>query len=579
MNRAAPTGDKTPREGRFLLALAFAAPAVLALAAGWLAPNHYPPRTSFHIVAFAFAALGLFGAARLAWPQPLVRTRVVWIAVPIVALIGLLWLAGRIAYGGDAFLSALFVAGAALAWWLGANSEATGQRTPPVVVFAWIVVAAAALSVAIIHLQWLRMESVLGIFAAERGPDMRPYSNLAQPNHLSSLMIMATALALLLRARGRLGDIGCVTLVAWFAWGLTLSESRSGLLSALCLAVLAVVKGRSAPGVPAARWIGVWLALLFALAFAWPSINEALYLESPRGAMIARDSSRQVIWKQCVAGIEAAPWLGYGWRQSTVGQKVGAESVDGWQAADYAHNLLLDLMLWVGVPLALLMAAAALAWLVRRFVRLRGDVEVLLFASILPVLVHSMFEFPFAYSYFLFPVSWTLALLARTQYARLGAPRIAKAGRMRAPVAVLLAFFAASCAVVLVEYLQAEEDYRVMRFELRRVGRTPDGYAAPNLIVLTQLDELLKLGRIVPRPGMPESEIARLHQGSRSFNWATLHLSYAVALALNGNAPLAQSELRLLHADYGDEAYAQAREIWLSQQRQQYPQLASVHLP
>jgi O-antigen ligase len=576
MQHGGPTGEETPREGRFFLALVFGALASLALAAAWLAPNHYPPWTSFHGEAAAFAALVLFAAARVAWPQPLVRTRVAFPVAAVLALIATQWLAGQIAYRGDAYLSALYVAGAGLAWWLGANSESLRTRTDPVIWFAWIVVLAAAVSVVIIHLQWLRMENALGIFAAERGPDFRPYSNIGQPNHLSTLMIMATALAVLLNARGRLGDAGCVALVAWFGWGLVLTESRSGLLSALCLAVLACSKGRRQPGVPAPRWALLWVALLFAMALSWPTINEALYLESPRGAMITHDSSRQVIWKQCLAGIQASPWVGYGWRQSAVGQKVGALVVDGWQASDYAHNLFLDLLLWVGVPLGVLVIIGAVAWLARVFLRLRGATEVLLFATILPLAVHSMFEFPFAYSYFLFPAAWMLAVLARKQSLRLGVANVRS--RLRLPVAAGIALFAVAAGAAASDYMQAEEDYRVMRFELRRVGRTPDNYASPDLAVLTQLGELLKLGRMVPRPGMPAADIARLRQGTRSVNWANLHLAYVLSLALNGQPRLAESELRLLRSDYGEEAYAQAREIWQAQLHQ-YPQLAAVRLP
>ena len=57
MTDGSPSGEKTPRTGRFLLALAFATLASLALAAAYLAPNHYPPWTSFHSEAAGFAAL------------------------------------------------------------------------------------------------------------------------------------------------------------------------------------------------------------------------------------------------------------------------------------------------------------------------------------------------------------------------------------------------------------------------------------------------------------------------------------------------------------------------------------------
>jgi hypothetical protein len=129
-----------------------------------------------------------------------------------------------------------------------------------------------------------------------------------------------------------------------------------------------------------------------------------------------------------------------------------------------------------------------------------------------------------------------------------------------------------------VDYLKAEEDYRVMRFELRNVGRTPDGYETPNLLLLTQLDELLKAGRIVPRPRMPESELTRMREVSRHFAWATLQLKYAVALALNGQPQMAEHEMHLLRSIYGDGSYEQARQMWRDMQAQ-YPGLATVRLP
>jgi hypothetical protein len=117
-----------------------------------------------------------------------------------------------------------------------------------------------------------------------------------------------------------------------------------------------------------------------------------------------------------------------------------------------------------------------------------------------------------------------------------------------------------------------------MRFEMRHVGRTPEGYEAPQLVLLTQLGEMLQLGRVVPREHMPREEIERLHEGTVRFGWATLHLAYAMALAMNGEPQQAERELRLLHATYGDEAYATARWLWAGMQ-QQHPEMAAVRLP
>jgi hypothetical protein len=89
---------------------------------------------------------------------------------------------------------------------------------------------------------------------------------------------------------------------------------------------------------------------------------------------------------------------------------------------------------------------------------------------------------------------------------------------------------------------------------------------------------MLKLGRLVPRAGMPAQDIERLRVGSACFGWATLHLSYAVSLGLNGQAGQAARQLALLRAVYGKESYSQARRLFL-ESRQRHPELAAVEVP
>jgi hypothetical protein len=576
MIQALPQGMRTPRKGRFLWVLLLAGLGSLALVASWLAPNHYPPWTSFHGESAAFAALCFFCAARAFSPEPAMLGRVPLLALLLIALVWAQWAAGQIAYFGDAVGSSLYIMGFALAWWLGENSARPGEQVDPFLLLAALVVAGAALSVFIALLQWLRLESMLGVLAAERGPNMRAYGNLGQPNHLSTLVLMATVFALVLHVRGVLERWQLIALVVWFSIGLTFAESRSALLGALALGSLVVAKRGDLPGLPWRRLVAGWWVLLLVLALLWPGLNELLYLQPPREAQLTHDNARAVMWKQSLAGIGESPWVGYGWRQSMVGQKVGANQVPGWLATDYAHNIVLDVLLWVGLPLGLLLTAVAAWWLVRALLRLRGPTQVFAYAVVVPVLVHSLFEFPFAYSYFLFPSAWLLAWVAQLQ-GPAAAPGGHGAWIRRGALAATLLFGALGAAFA-VEYLEVEEDYRVMRFELRRVGKRPAEHQAPDLKLLTQLDELLKLGRLEAHAGMPPRDIERLRVASANFGWATLDLSYVVALGLNGDAAGASRQLAQLRDVYGKETWVQARQRFRELQ-QQHPQLASVAVP
>lgn len=571
-------GTQTPREGRFLLPLSspLALLATAALIAAWLAPNHYPPWTSFHGEAAAFAALLLFLLSRLARPEPLVIPRAPRLILCLIPLIGAQWIAGQIPYGGDALVSILYVGGFALAWGLGA-SMSTVREVDSLRWLATLVTLAASVSVLVALLQWLRMETVVGIYAADRGPDMRAFGNLAQPNQLATLILMGTALASALYVRGVIKGWHLAALLVWLAFGLTLTESRSGLLGAAVAGAFVLWKRREVGKLGDWRLVAGWWALLILLALLWHPLNEWLYLQPPvHDTPLGGDSGRVVMWRQVIAGIGQSPWFGYGWRESIIAQRAGAHFVSGWSATDYAHDLVLDLVAWVGVPLGLALAGIGAWWAIRAGAKARGSSQVVLYAAILPLLVHSLFEFPFAYSYFLFPAGWILGALDAAQSPIGAGPRISI--RWTLAIVAVVVVWGGICFAVAREYILLEEDYRVMRFELRRVGARPPGYEAPQVHLLTQLEEMIRAGRIVARPGMAAADIERLRVASNAFGWATLNLSYAVSLGLNGQPEEASRQLQLAHATYGELTYADLRRIFRELQRV-FPQLDKVKVP
>ncbi len=553
-----------------------------ALLLSWLAPNHYPPWTSFHNEAAAFAALLACCLAALVQGSAHARVggKAPLLFLGLALLVALQWWRGQILFGGDALVSGLYLTGMAGAWWAGASLTSNkDHKSASLKLFASVVVAGALASVLIAALQWLRLESSWGIFAADRGPDMRPYGNLGQPNHLATLALTGLVMACLLRVQRSLKAWHLIALITWLSFGLVLTESRSGQLSALLLGALLFWQGRPSWGLGGRKAILVWWLALATTFYVWAPLNEVLLLQPARDASIASDSLRMTMWRQCVAAILESPWAGYGWRQTVVGQKVGAEAIPGTLPTEYAHNIALDVLMWIGIPLGVVLLALVAWWLVKSFKKCDGPVQLLLWAGVVPFAVHSLVEFPFAYAYFLFPVGWMLGSLVVRQSA---AP-VPGTHRLSRPTwwatAAGIVVFGVLCIQVAWEYLKIEEDYRVMRFELRSVGKPPLDYVAPQITLLTQLDETLKVGRLVPYPGMPARDIERLRRANASQAWATLHLSYAVALALNDQPEEATRQLRNLRALYGQKTYKQSLDHFLQLQTKQYPQLALVQLP
>ena len=154
----------------------------------WLVPVHMQPWTSFHTdAAMACAAMPV-----LIWTVWIGMQRII---VPVeAAAIALLatvpplqWATGLIQFGGDAWLAALYLLGIAAAIVAGSQAQRCRPWALATALFASYGIAAAASLLLALH-QWLQMD-LLGsaLFVLPAGA--RPAANLAQPNHLATLLV------------------------------------------------------------------------------------------------------------------------------------------------------------------------------------------------------------------------------------------------------------------------------------------------------------------------------------------------------------------------------------------------------
>lgn len=571
---------KAPLEGRFSFGLLFGTLGAILFLIGWLAPNHYPPWTSFHNEAFMFAALlalcfaATTSAVRVALPR--------WPFLFFAGTVAIVWLQvanGLISYSGDAFVISIYIAGFGLAWWLGARSAIEYRQSQDGVSWlAILLVIAASVSAFFAVLQWLRLETLLGIFVADRGPGMRPYGNLAQPNNLATLLIMGIVCSYLLWLLSIIKLWQLVGIGILISFGLVVTESRTGLLSAIIFGLFILLYCKPIWNMHAKKVVTAWWTILLFFASIWSWLNEALLLQPAREAIAAKNDGRLVIWKQILSAISQSPWVGYGWRQTIVAQKAGAQAAPGDLPTDYAHNVVLDLWAWIGIPAGTLFLLAVAWWVFRTFRNIRNSTDCLLFAVAIPFFVHSLLEFPFAYAYFLLTMGWLFGVLHALQKPEQYCVVATPSWTFRALLAGVVVLYATLCGWVAIEYLNAEEDCRVMRFELRKVGANPVGYAPPRLVLLNQLDEMLKMGRLKPFRGMPVQDLERMRRANASLAWAALHLNYVIALGLNGQPEEASRQLKTLRALYGDETYRQAVDQLRKSREVSFPELALVNI-
>jgi hypothetical protein len=239
----------------------------------------------------------------------------------------------------------------------------------------------------------------------------------------------------------------------------------------------------------------------------------------------------------------------------------------------YSHNVVLDLVLWVGLPLAGVLLLVTGAWLWRRVRAANQLLPWYGLAVALPLAVHSMLEYPFAYAYFLAPVMFALGAVE----ASLGVKPLLRMGIK--PVAVLLLATTAVLAWSVVEYLKIEEDFRVARFVSLRIGSPPPGHQRPKVILYTQLGVLLDDARITPTPNMSPEAMQLVKNAALHYPWSATQYRYAVALALNGNPVEAARQIQVMRRLWGEQLYDGVKKQINELAASKYPELRQLSLP
>ena len=548
------------------------------LALTWLIPTHIPPWVNFQSEFLAFLCLAWLSIGLLLKAAPNLRLTAAPIAIACVSIVP--WLqfgTGVIFFAGDALISSLYLASFAVAVVVGysySQAVVSPSKNDWLIWPAVMLLAAAMVSSIIGLLQWLSQTDGFHVWVMHTEPGERILANLGQPNQLASLLLMGIVALAFLFERGQVGRFALVLGVGFMTVLLALTESRTSLLGCAAIALFLLQKHRSCQLKLPATAIFFW-ALAFGVAFFFlmPWVNEALLFTDGRNIPLTDENGRGKIWQQTVYAIGQAPWGGYGWNQTPAAHAVGALQHPGVLAFTYSHNLILDLLTWAGVLVGGLLTVLCLYWLVSRIARVITKPAIYAMAMLLPVAIHSMLEFPFAYAFFLITVGILIGVVeaSLTDIKSIAVSRYWAVG--------IVASLTLVGAYASYEYVLVEEDYRVARFEDLKVGRTPADYTAPPIALHTQLAALLTTLRQPAVPLMSAQDIERLRQVSLRFGMRLLVFRYAVALGLNGDPIAATRQMQVLRGMFGERSYQAAKEDMRRLALESYSQLSSVNLP
>ena len=555
----------------------------------WLVPFHFLPWVSWQNEVLAFGAVLALALAGMARQTTRLEVRFPFVAFffSLLAIVAVLQtLAGQITFAGDAFVVVCYCVLCIACLSIGFDSCSRVDSVAPdsavrthrarsehrLSVLAMALVFGAFISALVSFAQvfdlWEPSE-----FIARMPSIRRPGGNLGQPNQLATLLLMGMASLLFLYESRYIaasvgGMIGLVLIV-----GVAVTESRTAVLSFAALAAWFLIK-RNTVRFKFRAWVLASWALAFVILFwTWPILLGSLLQLDSSATVDLRAGARWIVWPQLVAALMMKPWTGWGIGRVSDALNAVADRYVSSEPFTYSHNILLDLALGIGIPLATLVLVLGLNWLFRRARQANQLTTWYCLALTLPLAIHSMLEFPFAYAYFLVPVMFAIGVLEGTVAAR----QFISINWL----ATATALIAICCAMAwsVVEYIAIEEDFRVARFEALRTGKTPADYERPHVFLLTQLRGLLEGARIVPAPGMTRDRIDLARQVALRFPWPATQNRYALSLALNGNPDEALRQLKVLHAMHGELMYASIKANWEALARDKYPQLAEFAVP
>ncbi|WP_180013448.1 PglL family O-oligosaccharyltransferase [Acinetobacter sp. YH16031] len=395
---------------KFTLALI----AAILISLAWLMPIHYRPWVTYTGELYSFFALFALTAIFLKEKIKLPTFGLPLLALAIIPLIQLL--VGQVFFFSTAMMGTIYVFSFWMASVLGYNlSTGNYNREETFTNLSYVFLASGTVTGIIALCQWTNLDATLPGIVNISG-SQRPYANFAQPNNMATFLVMALMSCLYLYEKKKIQTKWLVACALAIVIGIALSQSRTAWVAAS--AIILYLAFYQYKGIIRLKWYysSLWFGFFVACIVAFPLLGQLAAQAIDADVVQSRDvvaratgdMSRLAIWQQMLAAIQAQPWFGYGWYQTSVAFVSISDTVQGPVWIRSAHNLIIDFLLWNGLVIGLPFLAyfGYLGYQMQRWVKTPESVIGILMIG--TFLTHAMFEFPQHYAYFLLPVGFIL---------------------------------------------------------------------------------------------------------------------------------------------------------------------------
>ncbi|ERQ00146.1 hypothetical protein Q674_03255 [Acinetobacter sp. COS3] len=398
-------------------------------------------------------------------------------------------------------------------------------------------------------LQWLNFESTLYGVMQLRGN--RPYANFGQPNNLATFLIMGVMGALYLYEKNKASLLLLIPSSLLMLLAICLTQSRTSWLVLIFVFFYWIFKQyKNNPRLNFPKLVLWCAAFVLISSYLLPLLTQWMMFEQVNTGIkhtasvierASRGHERIGMWEQILHAISLQPWGGYGWNQTSIAvvESIQFNTVSMW--FNSAHNIFLDLLVWNGVPLGLLIITYMALWLFWLSKNAKDMTSIIVLLMVSAILIHALLEFPQRYAYFLLPLGFLLGLV-QAQTPNLKSIMLNK--NVTRCIAV----------IALVVFLLIWRDYKLFQDNSRLVfkGKQPteEILGSSKILILTQFQKRLDWIALNPKTKMSEHDLSLL--GEMVKNKATPYnlKKYAQLLAYNQKAEEAERYLLVLQRLY-----------------------------
>ncbi|MET0333057.1 MAG: Wzy polymerase domain-containing protein [Rhizobacter sp.] len=413
------------------MSFALVVAASIAICGSALLARNVSPSATFFNQAVALVGWGVLLAFAAAATPPALRSPWRRVAPAVLALgltaIGVVLASALERLPAPLAWSALGLLAAAVLALVVADRSAQHESESLFKAVASALVIAGLVSVPLAIVQTFAPSFANGDWIAQAGAQGRAGGNLRQPNHLSSLLLWSLVALVWLHDRHvEKSSAGAppsqhrvVSALAFAALtsAIVLTASRTGTVCILMLGLWGALDRQLSPFTRRLLW-----AAPFVYALSWWGLSEWNHAS---GQIFAGDtqlhksdlsSSRFAIWSNAWTLLKANPWLGVGWGEFNFAWSLTPFPDRPGAFFDHTHNLPLNLLVELGIPLGMLVLALLTWSLWKAFVacRITPKPHVTMvraaFVMVLMMVVHSMLEYPLWYAYFLLPTAFALGI-------------------------------------------------------------------------------------------------------------------------------------------------------------------------